>query len=178
MRGIDFVKNKRGKKTAVLIDLKRHGQLWEDFYDSGVMSAREPARISDSMKVKCSFQTCFVVFQRVARLVSNVRVRSSPAQPCAIPFHPPDPPIASQSITRDVRFAQASTAYVNGPFQASFLCLFGRIRMSLPLRPWREHLPQFSNLIGPVCALREHGSDVRILPPPFWCAPWASKGDE
>ena len=142
------------------------------------MSAREPARISDSVKVKCSFQTCFVVFQRVARLVSNVRVRSSPAQPCAIPFHPPDPPIASQSITRDVRFAQASTAYVNGPFQASFLCLFGRIRMSLPLRPWREHLPQFSNLIGPVCALREHGSDVRILPPPFWCAPWASKGDE
>jgi hypothetical protein len=27
-------------------------------------------------------------------------------------FHPPDPPIASQSITRDVRFAQASTDYI------------------------------------------------------------------
>jgi hypothetical protein len=48
--------------------------------------------------------------------------------------------------------------------------------MSLPLRPWREHLPQFPNLISPACALREHGSDVRILPRPFWCAPWASKG--
>ena len=40
MRGIDFVKNKRGKKTAVLIDLKQHGQLWEDFYDSVVAQNR------------------------------------------------------------------------------------------------------------------------------------------
>ena len=40
MRGIDFVTNKSGKKTAVLIDLKRHGQLWEDFYDSVVAGNR------------------------------------------------------------------------------------------------------------------------------------------
>jgi hypothetical protein len=44
MRGIDFVTNKRGQKTAVLIDLKRHGQPWEVFYDSVVARnrAREP----------------------------------------------------------------------------------------------------------------------------------------
>ena len=44
MKGIDLVTNKRGKKTAVFIDLKRHGQLWEDFYDSIVAGsrAREP----------------------------------------------------------------------------------------------------------------------------------------
>ena len=36
MKGIDFVTNERGNKTAVRIDLKRHGQLWEDFYDSVV----------------------------------------------------------------------------------------------------------------------------------------------
>ena len=52
MRGIDFVKNKRGQKTAVLIDLKRHGQLWEDFYDSVVVRnrAREPRESLDAVK--------------------------------------------------------------------------------------------------------------------------------
>ena len=52
MRVIDLVKNKRGKKTAVLIDLKRHGQLWEDFYDSVVAQnrAREPRETLNSVK--------------------------------------------------------------------------------------------------------------------------------
>jgi hypothetical protein len=67
-------------------------------------------------------------------------VRSSPAQPCAILFHPPDPPIASNRFPSDVRFAQASTAYINGPSKLA-CCLPGTARMSLLLRPWREHLP-------------------------------------
>ena len=52
MKGIDFVTNKRGQKTAVLIDLKRHGQLWEDFYDSVVARnrAREPRETLDAVK--------------------------------------------------------------------------------------------------------------------------------
>ena len=52
MRGIDFVTNKRGKKTAVLIDLKRHGQLWEDFYDSVIARnrAREPRESMNAVK--------------------------------------------------------------------------------------------------------------------------------
>ncbi len=52
MRGIDFVTNTRGQKTAVLIDLKRHGQLWEDFYDSVVARnrARELRESLDAVK--------------------------------------------------------------------------------------------------------------------------------
>jgi hypothetical protein len=52
MRGIDFVTNKRGQKTAVLIDLKRHGQLCEDFYDSVAARnrAREPRESLDAVK--------------------------------------------------------------------------------------------------------------------------------
>ncbi len=54
MRGIDFVANKQGQKTAVLIDLKRHGQLWEDFYDSVVAQNRatEPRESLDTVKAR------------------------------------------------------------------------------------------------------------------------------
>lgn len=41
MTGIQFVVDKKGKKTAVIIDLKKQGQLWEDFYDSLVARMRE-----------------------------------------------------------------------------------------------------------------------------------------
>ena len=41
MEGIQFVINDRDEKMAVLIDLKMHGELWEDFYDS--MIARQRA---------------------------------------------------------------------------------------------------------------------------------------
>ncbi len=34
MTGINFVINEKGKKSAVVIDLKKHGKLWEDFYDT------------------------------------------------------------------------------------------------------------------------------------------------
>lgn len=52
MKGIDFLTNKQGQKTAVLIDLKRHGRLWEDFYDSIVARerAREPRESLDAVK--------------------------------------------------------------------------------------------------------------------------------
>lgn len=33
MKGVQFIVDGNGKKTGVLIDLKRHGRLWEDFYD-------------------------------------------------------------------------------------------------------------------------------------------------
>lgn len=33
MSGIDFLVDKRGRKTAVVIKLKHHRQLWEDFHD-------------------------------------------------------------------------------------------------------------------------------------------------
>ena len=52
MRGIEFVTNARRQKAAVLIDLKRHGQLWEDFYGSVMArnSARELRESLDSVK--------------------------------------------------------------------------------------------------------------------------------
>jgi len=33
MSGVQFMINDIGKKTAVVIDLKKHGRMWEDFYD-------------------------------------------------------------------------------------------------------------------------------------------------
>jgi hypothetical protein len=46
----------------------------------------------------------------------SLRSPFSPAQTRAIFFHPADPPIASQSFTRDVRFAQAHPANAGQPF--------------------------------------------------------------
>jgi len=34
MKGVEFVVDEAGKKKAVLIDLRKHGELWEDFYDT------------------------------------------------------------------------------------------------------------------------------------------------
>ena len=39
-KGIHFVVNERGEKTAVQIDLKRYGELWEDFFDTLVARVR------------------------------------------------------------------------------------------------------------------------------------------
>ena len=40
MSGVQFVTDEKGHKTGVLIDLKKHGDLWEDFYDSLLAQAR------------------------------------------------------------------------------------------------------------------------------------------
>jgi len=52
MDGIQFVIDDKGEKTAVLIDLKEHGELWEDFYDSLIARSRtdEPRESLDSVK--------------------------------------------------------------------------------------------------------------------------------
>ena len=41
MHGIQYVMDEKGKKTGVLIDLKEHGELWEDFYDTTISVERE-----------------------------------------------------------------------------------------------------------------------------------------
>ena len=41
MKGIQFLVNDEGEKTAVLIDLKKYSELWEDFYDSALARERE-----------------------------------------------------------------------------------------------------------------------------------------
>lgn len=41
LKGIQFLTDEKGKKTAVQIDLKMHGELWEDIYDSILAAERE-----------------------------------------------------------------------------------------------------------------------------------------
>lgn len=40
MRGVQFVVNDDGEKTAVLLDLQEWGDLWEDLYDILVSRSR------------------------------------------------------------------------------------------------------------------------------------------
>ncbi len=40
MNGIQFVTDEKGRKVAVQIDLKRHGGIWEDFWDGLIAETR------------------------------------------------------------------------------------------------------------------------------------------
>lgn len=52
LEGIQFVTNAAGEKTAVLIDLKQYGELWEDFYDALIAHQRadEPRESLESVR--------------------------------------------------------------------------------------------------------------------------------
>ena len=52
MKGVQFLVDDNGNKTAVLIDLKRNAELWEDFYDLAVSHARksEPRETLEAVK--------------------------------------------------------------------------------------------------------------------------------
>jgi hypothetical protein len=52
MKGVQFVVDDQGKKKAVLIDLRVHGRMWEDFYDAMVAQQREnePRESFDDVK--------------------------------------------------------------------------------------------------------------------------------
>ena len=41
VKGVQFVVDNSGRKTAVQIDLKKQGGLWEDFYDRARAKQRE-----------------------------------------------------------------------------------------------------------------------------------------
>jgi hypothetical protein len=41
MKGIQFLVDEKGEKTAVLIDLKKNRQLWEDFFDRALLEQRK-----------------------------------------------------------------------------------------------------------------------------------------
>jgi hypothetical protein len=40
MTGIQFVTDEKGRKVGVLIDLKTHGAVWEDFADGLISESR------------------------------------------------------------------------------------------------------------------------------------------
>ena len=47
MRGVQYVVDKRGKPTAFVIYLRKHRELWEDFYDRSLSeSRRDELRVS------------------------------------------------------------------------------------------------------------------------------------
>jgi hypothetical protein len=41
MKGVKFVIDENGERSAVLIDLNENSELWEDFYDAYVARERE-----------------------------------------------------------------------------------------------------------------------------------------
>jgi hypothetical protein len=51
MKGIQYVVDDSGSKTAVLIDLDMHGELWEDVYDAYMAEQRlsEPTEPFDDI---------------------------------------------------------------------------------------------------------------------------------
>jgi len=50
--GIQFITDEAGQKTAVVIDLKRHKALWEDFEDVLVSRSRRHEKRIPLAKVK------------------------------------------------------------------------------------------------------------------------------
>ena len=52
MKGIQFLVDEHGEKTAVLIDLTKNRSLWEDFYDRSVVEQRrgEPRESLDAVR--------------------------------------------------------------------------------------------------------------------------------
>ncbi|MFH1077052.1 MAG: hypothetical protein V1753_09540 [Pseudomonadota bacterium] len=52
VKGIQFVVDEQGEKTAVLIDLKKHKQTWEDFHDTLIAQERadEPRESLEAVK--------------------------------------------------------------------------------------------------------------------------------
>jgi hypothetical protein len=52
MHGVQYLTDEKGEKTAVLIDLKQNGDLWEDFYDVALAAKRkhEPRESLESVK--------------------------------------------------------------------------------------------------------------------------------
>lgn len=51
VKGIQFLVDESGAKSAVLVDLKRHRRLWEDMYDCMLVESRrhEPRESLDEV---------------------------------------------------------------------------------------------------------------------------------
>jgi hypothetical protein len=52
--GIQFQTDKKGRKVAVRIDLRRHGSLWEDFQDGLIAESRKREKGVALTQVKAS----------------------------------------------------------------------------------------------------------------------------
>jgi len=54
MTGIQFITDAKGRKTAAIIDLKRHKTLWEDIQDVLVSRSRRNEKRIQLEKVKAN----------------------------------------------------------------------------------------------------------------------------
>lgn len=54
MSGITFQVDERGNRTAAVIDLRKHGRLWEDFHDMLLAESRmnEPRETLAAVKLR------------------------------------------------------------------------------------------------------------------------------
>ncbi len=54
IRGVQYVVDDRGDRRAVVIDLKKHAELWEDFYDRALAESRrgEPRESLSTVKAR------------------------------------------------------------------------------------------------------------------------------
>ena len=55
MTGIQFITDEKGRKTAAVIDLKKHKALWEDIQDVLVSQSRRHEKGIPLDKVKAAF---------------------------------------------------------------------------------------------------------------------------
>ena len=58
MQGIQYVTDDKGQKVAVQINLKKFGEIWEDFFDNLLSRQRadEPRESIDSVKERLNKQ--------------------------------------------------------------------------------------------------------------------------
>jgi len=56
VRGVQFLVDEAGQKTAVLIDLKKNSGLWEDIYDAALARERETEPRESLQEVKARLQ--------------------------------------------------------------------------------------------------------------------------
>jgi hypothetical protein len=52
MNGIQFITDDKGRKTAVVLDLKKYGAAWEDFWDGFISESRRKEKGIPFEKVK------------------------------------------------------------------------------------------------------------------------------
>jgi hypothetical protein len=54
MSGIQYIVDNQGKPTSVVIDLKKHRELWENMYDAMIVRSRrsEPRESLTSVKTR------------------------------------------------------------------------------------------------------------------------------
>jgi hypothetical protein len=61
MSGIQFVTDEKGRKVGVLIDLKKHRAIWEDFWDGLVSESRRKEK-------SISYERCRTARRKRTRL--------------------------------------------------------------------------------------------------------------